>query len=296
MGAEPRGTSCPACGGPGRDRRYQIESFDLYRCTLCATEYLVQSPDRPPVDVTYWDGYKFELYSDEAVQADYEARYEGIIGDVDREFGPLGSVLDIGCGIGNFVEWAGRRGMRAIGADVDEGAVASARERGLEAWPVDELADHVEPGSVDLVTLWDVIEHVHDPRALLLSAVRFLRPGGVVVLETPDVRFPLRPFVIGVRKVAEPIRWSDMLYYADHQVYFSGRGLSTLLARCGLDVVQQTGMRSPSAKIANIFDHWAAVGSGAGRLGPALYKPLDATMRSIGMTNKLIMVGRVPPE
>ncbi|MCX6526105.1 MAG: hypothetical protein NTX58_15285, partial [Actinobacteria bacterium] len=37
---------CPACGGPGRDRSYRIESFDLFRCRLCATEYLVQSPDR----------------------------------------------------------------------------------------------------------------------------------------------------------------------------------------------------------------------------------------------------------
>lgn len=291
-----RDERCPACGGPGRDRRYRIDSFDLFRCTLCATEYLVQSPDRPPVETTYWDGYKFELYSDEVVQAEYESRYEAIIGRAEERFGPLGSVLDIGCGIGNFVEWAGRRGMRAIGADVDADAVATARERGLDAHLVDDLADSIPPGSVDLLTLWDVIEHVHDPRGLLERSLAFVRPGGFVVLETPNVRFPLRPFVIAVRKVAEPIRWSDVLYYADHQVYFSGRGLSTLMARCGLDVVDQQGMRSPTAKMANLLEYWASKGggAGAGRLGPALFKPLDTTMRTIGMTNKLIMVGQVP--
>ena len=109
------------------------------------------------------------------------------------------------------------------------------------------------------------------------------------------MRFPVRPFVIAVRKVAEPIRWSDMLYYAEHRVYFSSRGLSTLLARCDLDVVDQVGMRSPSAKMANSFQHWADRGAGAGRLGPHLYRGLDWSMRRVGMTNKLIMVGRTSP-
>ena len=285
---------CPACGGPGRDRSYRIESFDLFRCRLCATEYLVQSPDRDPVDSTYWDGYKFELYATDLVQANYEDRYEQILSGVEAQHGPLESVLDIGCGIGNFIDWASRRGMRAVGADVDAGAVETAQGRGLTAFNVDDLPAEIPDGSVDLLTLWDVIEHVHDPRGLLQRSLRYLRPGGLVVMETPDVQFPARPFVIGVRKIAEPIRWSDMLYYADHQVYFSGRGLSTLMARCGLNVVDQQGMRSPTAKMANVMEHWAATGTGAGKLGPALYKPVDLAMRAIGMTNKLIMVGQLP--
>lgn len=292
-----RDTSCPACGGPGKDRRYRIDSFDLHRCTLCRTEFLVQSPDREPVEVTYWDSYKFEVYADDLVQSEYESRYDAVIGEVERRCadggGRIASVLDIGCGIGNFVDWAGRRGLDAVGADVDRGAVATARDRGLRAYDVAELGDHVPERSVDLLTLWDVIEHVSDPRGLLQRSISFLRPGGLVVLETPDVEFPVRPFVIALRKVVEPIRWSDMLYYADHQVYFSARGLSTLMARCDLDVVQQRGMRSPSAKMARLMDVWASKGAGAGRLGPALYRPLDFAMRASGMTNKLIMVGQL---
>jgi hypothetical protein len=104
----------------------------------------------------------------------------------------------------------------------------------------------------------------------------------------------LRPVAIGVRKVVEPIRISDMLYHRGHRTYFTGRGLSTLLARCGLDVVDEQGLRSPSRKMAQLFDVWAERGSGAGRLGPVLYRGLDRGMRLVGMTNKLIMVGRVP--
>ena len=81
------------------------------------------------------------------------------------------SVLDIGCGIGSFVDWAGRSGLRAIGSDVDPKAVAEARERGLDVHVGDELAENVAAESVDMVTLWDVIEHVYEPRELLASAL-----------------------------------------------------------------------------------------------------------------------------
>jgi SAM-dependent methyltransferase len=285
---------CPACGGPGRDRRYQVEGLDLYRCRLCRTEYFVQRPDRASFSKLYWDGYKLAIYADDQVKAEYESRYEEILTDVLAEYPDVTSVLDIGCGIGNFVDWAGRRGLRAVGSDLDVRAVDSARERGLEVYHADDLDEHVAPGSVDMITLWDVIEHVYDPRDLLASALVYLRPGGIVVMETPDVSFPARPVVIAIRKVAEPIRWSDALYFAGHKVYFSARGLSTLMARCGLDVVGQRGMRSPNAKMANLFEHLAANGGGVGRLGARMYKPLDRAMRTAHVNNKLIMVGRKP--
>lgn len=286
--------SCPACGGDGRDRRYRVEGRDLLRCELCRTEYLVESGAEVPA-TTYWDSYKFELYADAAVQSEYESRYEELVGRVEQRFGPFSSVLDVGCGIGNFVDWAARRWPHAVGVDVDADAVATARDRGLDVHRADSPSDAVPEGSVDLVTLWDVIEHVADPHEFLRQACASLRPGGLVLIETPDVRFPLRPLTIAIRKVIEPIRWSDMLYYAEHRMYFSARGLSTLMASCGLQIVDEIGMRSPSNKIASILEIWAEKGAGAGRLGPALFGPLDASMRAVGMTNKLIMVGRLAP-
>lgn len=286
--------ACPACGGPSASRNYQIESYLLFRCRLCRTEFLVPDPAASTDEVTYWDDYKFQLYSAETVRQQYEDRYESVIKLVQDRNDPIMSVLDVGCGIGNFVNWAQSRGMIAYGVDVDADAVDFARNRGLSASLFDDLADHVNPDSVDVVTLWDVIEHTSDPHQLLQRAIPYLRPGGFALIETPDVTFPVRPLLIAQRKVVEPIRWSDMLYYADHRVYFSPRGLSTLMARSGLEIVEQLGMRSPSAKMANVFDLWTERSAGAGNLGPSLYRALDWSMRKTGMTNKLIMIGRKP--
>lgn len=285
---------CPACGGPGRDRHYRIEQYDLHRCADCRTEFLVVDDERDAVAVTYWDSYKFEIYADKEVQADYEARYRTVLDQARRFTSTIDRVVDVGCGIGNFLDWVRSQGMEATGADVDDGALATCAERGLEAVHIDELTDRIPAGSIDLITLWDVIEHINEPLAAVERLVPLLRPGGIMAFETPDVTFPLRPATIAIRKVVEPIRWSDMLYYADHQIYFSAAGLTTLLETAGLDVMEHIGMRSPHAKMERIFEVWAGKGAGAGKLGPLLYGPLDATMRTFHLNNKMIVLARKP--
>jgi transposase-like protein len=47
--------TCPACSGPGKDRKYRIDQYDLFRCRTCRTEFLVQNDERDAVPYTYWD-------------------------------------------------------------------------------------------------------------------------------------------------------------------------------------------------------------------------------------------------
>jgi 2-polyprenyl-3-methyl-5-hydroxy-6-metoxy-1,4-benzoquinol methylase len=286
--------TCPACGGPGKDRHYRIEHFDLHRCRHCRTEFLVVNDARTAVGITYWDGYKFEIYADDEVRADYEARYRTVLDQARRFTSTIDRVVDVGCGIGNFLDWVRSEGMAGTGADVDDGALAACADRGLDAMHIDELPDRIPDGSVDLITLWDVIEHISEPLAAVERLVPLLRPGGIMAFETPDVSFPLRPATIAIRKVVEPVRWSDMLYYADHQIYFSEAGLTALLESAGLEVMEHLGMRSPHAKMERIFDVLSAKGSGAGKLGPLLYGPLDAALRTLHLNNKMIVLARAP--
>lgn len=286
--------TCPACGGPGRDRRYRVEDYDLYRCQDCRTEFLVPNAAREPVAHTYWDDYKFQIYGDDRVRSDYEARYRTVLEASRRYTSTLRRVVDVGCGVGNFLEWVRSEGMDGTGVDVDDDAIATCRERGLDATRLEDLHDRVPAGSVDLVTLWDVVEHLDDPAEVVRDLTSLLRPGGLMAFETPDASFPVRPAVIAIRKVAEPIRWSDMLYYSDHLTYFTVAGLSTLVERAGLEVMEHRGMRSPQAKMSQLFDVWAERGAGAGRLGPVLYRPLDAAMRTFHVNNKMILIARRP--
>jgi SAM-dependent methyltransferase len=100
-------------------------------------------------------------------------------------------VLELGCGTGEFLELAARRGHRAVGIDFSETAVASARSKGLTAYEggLDDLPRLVGAGArFDAIVLFQVIEHVAEPDALLTALERVLRPGGQLFLSCPGPR------------------------------------------------------------------------------------------------------------
>lgn len=96
-------------------------------------------------------------------------------------------LLDVGCGNGQFLLLARDAGWRVRGIDFDSGAVETARRRGLDvsAGGVETLAG--ESDRYDAITLSHVVEHVHDPRALLAACLRLLKPGGYFWIETPNI-------------------------------------------------------------------------------------------------------------
>src|SRR5581483_4468304 len=103
---------------------------------------------------------------------------------------PRGSrLLDIGCAGGRFVYAAAASGIDARGIDFSERLVRIGNqqhgEQRLRAIGLDEyLADSPEPA--DVVTMFEVIEHVEDPLAFLRQAIRALRPGGLLIASTPN--------------------------------------------------------------------------------------------------------------
>lgn len=111
-------------------------------------------------------------------------------------FGQVERLLDIGCGFGSFVMLAREAGIEAFGLDVAEFDVAYARQRlgerlpGLDAEQVYKLASGTSlpyaDASFDVVTLWNVLEHVRDWKTLLQEAGRVLRPGGRMHLICPN--------------------------------------------------------------------------------------------------------------
>jgi SAM-dependent methyltransferase len=102
---------------------------------------------------------------------------------------PEGSALDVGCATGEFLEALQKRGWQVNGIEPNPEAAARARRRlGREAvqrGPLEE-ADF-DPGTFDLITLWDVLDHLQDPPAALGEVYRWLRSGGLLVLGLPSV-------------------------------------------------------------------------------------------------------------
>lgn len=101
---------------------------------------------------------------------------------------PVGRLLDVGCGAGRFLHRMQRRGWQVEGIDFDEQAAAKVtRKYGIKAH-VGSLAEcDIPEASLDVVTMSQTVEHLFDPRSDLQACWRVLKPGGLLVMTTPNV-------------------------------------------------------------------------------------------------------------
>jgi 2-polyprenyl-3-methyl-5-hydroxy-6-metoxy-1,4-benzoquinol methylase len=100
-----------------------------------------------------------------------------------------GRVLDVGCGDGGFLHLMSKAGWSVEGLDFDPKAIESAKVKyGLELRHGDLPSAGFQEGAFDAVTMSHVIEHVPDPVSLLAEARRVLKPGGRLVVTTPNSR------------------------------------------------------------------------------------------------------------
>jgi ubiquinone/menaquinone biosynthesis C-methylase UbiE len=170
-------------------------------------------------------------------------RFELRRGFLLAHVGPGDTVLDLGCGAGEFSAALLGAGAAPIAVDVAAEALRRARERvpGLDArlWLAGEPLP-VEDNAADVVWAGDVVEHVVDVAPWLSEARRVLRPGGTLLLTTPDHgRGTLLALALSPRRFAKHFEPRS-----DHVRFFSRRTLRVLLDDLGFDVAELRSRRS----------------------------------------------------
>lgn len=112
----------------------------------------------------------------------FEASVRGL-----RPAGGPARLLDVGCGNGAFLAKMRTQGYDVVGLELDPAAVATARAAGLEVAQGPMTDATFPPRSFDVITLHHVLEHVHDPVALLGRCAGLLREGGRLCIHTPNL-------------------------------------------------------------------------------------------------------------
>lgn len=101
---------------------------------------------------------------------------------------PLGKLLDVGCGGGRFLNRMKKRGWQVEGIDFDEQATQRVASRYQIKTYVGDLTQCALPdNSFDAITMSQTIEHLYDPLTTLRESLRILKPGGILIMTTPNV-------------------------------------------------------------------------------------------------------------
>jgi SAM-dependent methyltransferase len=198
------------------------------RCTTCGTQFLDPQPTDERLAEIYGDAY-YEPWSVESADVVDRIKRKTAQPALDAcRIEPGSVLLDVGCGTGSVLADAAERGAHPYGIDVNPRAIDAARERAPAAGlHVGRLSDHPFAGiKFDAVVMIDFLEHVRDPEQELATVRARMRSGSRLVLSTPRVDGPLRRVL---RR-----HWPQ--YREEHLTYFSRRGITDLLQRCGFVV------------------------------------------------------------
>ena len=221
---------CRLCGSNDYRRLVTKLGYDVVRCRRCGLVFVWPQPAPEDLEALYSSGaYHAEI--DEAERRRYAERR---MDEIERLVPPSGRLLDVGCSRGYLLEAARHRGWQAVGVEVNRHAAEIARSRGLEVHR-GTLADApFPPESFDVVTAFDVIEHLPSPRAFLAQVHRLLRPDGLLVLTTPDIGglVPRATYWLVARTLGA---WEHPTP-PGHLVQFSRHTLAALLSRSGFEV------------------------------------------------------------
>jgi SAM-dependent methyltransferase/ribosomal protein S27E len=224
--------SCPACDQAAYALQWRKYELEYRRCAACGTVYVSPRPDPALLDEYYRSSSNYEYWSTVVFPASEDARRERIFRPrVERvlSYVQTGTLVDVGAGFGTFCEEAVRLGSfeRVIALEPEPHLAQTCRDKGLEVIEAPVERASLEHG-VDVVTSFEVIEHLFSPRTFVEQCARLLRPGGLLVLTCPNVcGFDV-----------ETLGTLSATVDAEHLNYFHPDSLSALLERCGFSVVE----------------------------------------------------------
>ena len=189
---------CPLCGGRGGSRLHRLTDpggripgeFELLRCDTCALVYVSPRPNNAALAALYDEEFYFSTgWSYAALAASVIECIQSRRRHRVERYARGGRLLDIGSGDGHFVHHMARHGWEATGIDFSPAALEFARRIDSGArFLQGSLDDHnFTPGQLDVVTLWQVLEHIGEPRPLLGRCHELLRPGGTLIAAVPNI-------------------------------------------------------------------------------------------------------------
>ncbi len=242
----------------------------IVKCRSCSLVYMNPRPHQQSVQDNY------AAVEDTRYVEEEQGRVETFTESLEHlsRFVPSGRLLDVGCHIGTFLEVAESAfGYEVSGVEPSRWAAAIARERingSVHCGPIEDAP--IVEGGYDVVTLWDVIEHLPDPAIDIRAIFGALRPGGIFAVSTMDVESWF------ARIMGRRWPW----YMQMHLVYFSRATLSEMLRREGF-VIDDVVLHTRRVRVSYLISRLDAY-------APFISKPLAALARRLKVADRTIGV------
>ena len=204
--------------------------FKVIQCAYCRLLFVNPFPEKAAL-IKHYD----ENYYTEWLAAQSKRRLKMWKRRLNKleSFEKCGSLLDVGCATGMFLDLAKKRGWKVSGTELSP--YASRHAKNILGMPIfcGELTDSpYHNKSFDVITMWHVLEHVMDPASYLRKAYNLLKPGGLLVVAVPNVNDHIMRIAYRIVKGRKMMMFSKDEREI-HLFHFSIRTLKALLEETG---------------------------------------------------------------
>ena len=227
---------CPLCNSKTYTQKYPEYYPRIVTCIKCELIYTNPRLKNKYLKELYTEEYFKNDHSSILGYSSYLQDRKNIIKTFDKRlkvietFVSPGKLLDIGCATGFFMHSAKMRAWKVEGVEISKFAASYAKERfGFKIYVGDVRQIDLPANTYDLITMWDVVEHLTNPIEVIQVSKRALKKNGLLVFSTPNVgSLPAK---------LTKHKWIGYKLSDEHLAYFSKKTVALLLEKAGFSLV-----------------------------------------------------------
>ena len=244
--------NCPICNSSNINYLKGFEKLYLMECKKCSFVF----DKRIPSETELNEHYKVYAYTNLKPISEQTIKSYNKLLDYFEQYRGLGNILDLGCGQGDFLAEAKKRNWNVYGVEYSESAVKLCEARGIEMYQGSLTKDIFDGIQFDVVTSFEVIEHINNPNDFMSVANHKLKDKGLFYCTTPNFNALLRYFEKDEFK---------MIVYPEHISFYTKKSIRYLgnmhhlkpikITTTGLDIGRLVSVLKSSKKQSSLEEN-----------------------------------------
>jgi 2-polyprenyl-3-methyl-5-hydroxy-6-metoxy-1,4-benzoquinol methylase len=229
--------NCPGCGDEDEKFLHKKEGFRFVQCKNCETIYINPRPTPKMLDdfysnslsMKYWNETIFPNTEENRKDKIFSERKNKVINFCKKYKSETNKLIDVGAGFGTFIYLMKNSNFfnKTIAIEPSKNLAKSCKKRGLNV--IDKPIEKVKNINADVITSFEVIEHLYDPIKFIKNCYNSLSKNGLLILTTPNVK----GFELSMLKRISPNYGGP-----DHLNYYHPNSLKDLLKDNGFEVLE----------------------------------------------------------
>lgn len=220
---------CNLCGQNNTELLWVKKGHNVVQCRNCALVYVDPRPNQAEIKNLYNHDYYKDSEKETIIEGNLQRqRFRDQLKQIER-YKDRARLLDIGCGVGYFLEIAENNGWETWGIEPSDLACSEARKKTKNIIQGNIEDAQYPENFFDVMTMWKLVEHLDNPLLTLKKIHRILKTNGMLVIETPNFASP------EAKRLKE--KWRHM-NPSIHLYYFTPSTLSKLLKESGFSILK----------------------------------------------------------